>query len=140
MIYHSSHDPFCREPAGPQPAGSEVLFRLMTDEADDVILRAWMGEELAYPMKRVRGDQWEVSVSLPNRTGIYWYDFILYRSELQLIDAVILGIIAIQRKDNFSSVLPCHFIIDSSGKKFSAWTVSGMLRSSRIMENWPSVT
>ena len=81
MIYHSSHDPFCREPAGPQPAGSEVLFRLMTDEADDVILRAWMGEELAYPMKRVRGDQWEVSISLPNRTGIYWYDFILYRRD-----------------------------------------------------------
>ena len=81
MICHDTHNPFFRDPAGPVPAGTAVTFRILCDDAADVILRTWMGEERAYPMRFDSERVWEVQVKLPEETGIYWYDFIVYHHD-----------------------------------------------------------
>ncbi len=81
MLCHDSHSPYYRQPAGPAPAGSNVRFRLVCDDAADVILRTWMNEERAYPMTFDGDRVWEISVTMPAKTGIYWYDFIIYHED-----------------------------------------------------------
>ncbi len=81
MLCHNTHDPFFRNPAGPVPAGSEVTFRILCDDAASVILRMWMGEERAYPMDSDGGQVWEITVTVPPVTGLCWYDFIIYHRD-----------------------------------------------------------
>lgn len=77
-MFHSSHDPFYRVPAGPAPAGSEVLFRFRDGAACGVVLRTWMAGETLTPMQRKEDDVWETSIVIPDQTGLLWYDFIIY--------------------------------------------------------------
>ncbi|MBR5344717.1 MAG: glycoside hydrolase family 13 protein [Clostridia bacterium] len=81
MLCHDSHSPYYRTPAGPVPAGSQVTFRFVSDDAAGVILRTWMDEERAYPMTFDGHQVWELSLTLPDKLGIFWYDFIIYHSD-----------------------------------------------------------
>ncbi len=81
MLCHDSHDPFYREPAGPVPAGTSVLFRFTCDDAAGVILRTWMGEERAYPMHFDGSSVWEITIPVSREKGIFWYDFIIYHQD-----------------------------------------------------------
>ena len=81
MMLHNSHQPFFRQPQGPAPAGSAVTIRFKCDEATAVILRTWQDEELCYAMRRAERDVWETTVSLPDKPGLYWYRFIVYRAD-----------------------------------------------------------
>ena len=81
MLCHDSHSPYYRTPAGPVPAGSQVTFRFVSDDAAGVILRTWMDEERAYPMTFDGHRVWELSLTLPDKLGIFWYDFIIYHSD-----------------------------------------------------------
>ncbi len=80
MFCHDSHDPYYRKPAGPAPAGSQVCFRVVCDDAADVILRTWMGEERAYPMHFDGNRVWDLCLTMPDRLGLFWYDFIIYHN------------------------------------------------------------
>lgn len=79
MLIHNSHQRFFRTPAGPAPAGSQVTIRLLCDEAKSVTLRTWMGAEKAYPMAFDGKQTWQADVTLPEETGLFWYDFIIHR-------------------------------------------------------------
>ena len=81
MMLHNSHQPFFRQPQGPAPAGSAVTIRFRCDEATAVILRTWQDEELCYAMRRADRDVWETTVTLPDKPGLYWYRFIVYRAD-----------------------------------------------------------
>ena len=81
MLCHDSHSPYYRQPSGPVPAGSQVTFRFVSDDAAGVILRTWMDGERAYPMTFDGHRVWELSVTLPDKLGILWYDFIIYHSD-----------------------------------------------------------
>ena len=81
MLCHDSHSPYYRQPAGPVPAGSQVRFRFVSDDAADVILRTWMDGERAYPMTFDGDRVWELSLTMPDRLGLLWYDFIVYHSD-----------------------------------------------------------
>lgn len=81
MMLHDSHKAFFRQPMGPAPTGSQVLIRFRCDEAAAVILRTWQDEELCYAMRCTGGDTWETSVTLPDAPGLYWYRFIVYRTD-----------------------------------------------------------
>ena len=81
MMLHNSHEAFFRQPGGPAPAGATVTFRFLCDEAASVILRTWMGEELAYPMAFNGKETWESTITLPQEPGLFWYDFIIYRKD-----------------------------------------------------------
>ena len=78
MFCHDSHNPYYRKPLGPAPAGSQVCFRVTCDDAADVILRTWMGEERAYPMHFDGNRVWDLCLTMPDRLGLFWYDFIIY--------------------------------------------------------------
>ena len=75
MLIHNSHQKYFRTPAGPAPAGSSVTFRLLCDEASAVTLRTWMGQEAAYPMAFDGRCTWQAELTLPQETGLFWYDF-----------------------------------------------------------------
>ena len=81
MLCHDTHNPFYRVPSGPVPAGTPVLFRFTCDDAAGVILRTWMGEERAYPMHFDGTSVWEIGITMPVVTGIFWYDFIIYHQD-----------------------------------------------------------
>ncbi len=81
MMRHDSHKSFFRTPLGPAPAGSTVTIRFQCDEATAVILRTWQGEERCYAMANTYMDDWEISLTLPNTPGLYWYRFIVYRKD-----------------------------------------------------------
>ena len=81
MLCHDSHSPYYRQPAGPVPAGSQVTFRFVSDDAAGVILRTWMGEERAYPMAFDGHQLWEISINMPDKLGLLWYDFIIYHDD-----------------------------------------------------------
>lgn len=81
MLCHDSHSPYYRQPAGPVPAGSQVTFRFVCDNAADVILRTWMDGERAFPMSFDGARVWEISITMPDRLGLFWYDFIIYHHD-----------------------------------------------------------
>lgn len=83
MLHHNSHDSFYRVPSGPVPTGTEVLFRFRCDEAGEVTLRTWSGCEKAYRMTASQSDPfvYEVSIHVPEKPGLFWYDFIIYDKE-----------------------------------------------------------
>jgi len=81
MILHNSHDAFYRQPMGPAPAGSTVTIRIRCDEATAVILRTWQNEERCYTMINTGDDVWETAILLPEKPGLYWYRFIVYRED-----------------------------------------------------------
>ena len=84
MMLHNSHLPFFRSPAGPVAAGSTVVIRFLSDEAVSVVLRTWIHDERAYPMLR-DGDTWSYELTLPDETGLLWYDFIAYLPDGKII-------------------------------------------------------
>ena len=77
MMLHNSHLPLYRSPLGPAAAGSRITIRFFCDDADTVILRTWMGQELAFPMVKQDGSLWVHELQVPNATGHLWYDFIV---------------------------------------------------------------
>ena len=81
MLCHDSHSPYYRTPAGPVPAGTPVKFRFACDDAESVVLRTWMGEERAYAMRFDGTSVWETTVTMPESTGLMWYDFIIYHAD-----------------------------------------------------------
>jgi len=81
MMLHNSHHPFYRQPMGPAPAGSTVTIRFKCDEATAVILRTWQDEELCFAMRRAERDVWETTITLPEKPGLFWYRFIVYRAD-----------------------------------------------------------
>ena len=81
MLLHDSQDLFYRDPAGPLPEGSKVTIRLSCDEATSVVLRTWMDEELCYTMVPTEKGVWELGLRLPDKPGLFWYSFIVYRED-----------------------------------------------------------
>ncbi len=81
MMRHDSHKSFFRTPMGPAPAGSKVTIRFQCDEATAVILRTWQDEERCYAMMNTYMDDWEISLTLPQTPGLFWYWFIVYRAD-----------------------------------------------------------
>ena len=75
MLIHNSHQRFFRTPAGPAPAGKEVTIRLLCDEAASVRLRTWDGKEHFTPMTFAGAPLWTVTVKMPRKPGLFWYDF-----------------------------------------------------------------
>lgn len=81
MLLHNSHMGFYREPAGPAAIGSKLIIRLRCDEATCVILRTWMDEELCYTMTCTADHVWEAAIEVPEKPGLFWYYFIVYRAD-----------------------------------------------------------
>ena len=78
MLMHNSHDPLFRVPGGPAPAGAVVSIRFQSDEAESVILRTWTTEESRIPMTFDGQSLYEATITLPNKPGLFWYDFIIH--------------------------------------------------------------
>jgi cyclomaltodextrinase / maltogenic alpha-amylase / neopullulanase len=76
-MIHNSHEAFYRIPAGPAAAGTTVTFRFRDDDAKQVILRTWTGEETQIPMTPMGGGVWEADFTTPAEPGLMWYDFIV---------------------------------------------------------------
>ena len=77
MLIHNSHQKYFRTPAGPAPAGSEVVIRLLCDGAEEVSLRTWDGAEHVAPMAFDGRQTWQIAVTVPEEPGLFWYDFIV---------------------------------------------------------------
>ena len=81
MLYHDSHDVKYREPLGPIAAGQALRLRFQCDESENVTLRTWDGTEKRTPMHSVGGHLFEAPITLPDRPMLFWYDFIIHRTD-----------------------------------------------------------
>ncbi len=81
MMLHDSHKAFFRQPMGPAATGTQVLIRFQCDEATSVVLRTWMDEELCYSMVNTYKNDWQCTLTLPEKPGLFWYSFIIYRKD-----------------------------------------------------------
>jgi len=81
MMLHDSHKAYFRTPNGPVPTGTKVTIRFQCDEATSVILRTWQNEELCYSMVNTFHNDWQATVTLPDKPGLFWYSFIIYRKD-----------------------------------------------------------
>ncbi|MBQ7850140.1 MAG: glycoside hydrolase family 13 protein [Clostridia bacterium] len=68
-------------PAGPVPTGTKVTIRFQCDEATSVILRTWQEEELCYSMVNTYQNDWQCTLTVPEKPGLFWYSFIIYRKD-----------------------------------------------------------
>ncbi len=80
MLYHDSHDPVYRLPIGPVKAGQTLTLRFWCDESDAVILRTWDGAERRLPMRPIGDGRFEITLNVPERPMLFWYDFIIPRA------------------------------------------------------------
>ncbi|MDD5921923.1 MAG: alpha-amylase family glycosyl hydrolase [Eubacteriales bacterium] len=92
-VVFNSRDPFFRDPVGPAPSGTEIRFRILTEETFQV-QKAWVvvifdrnnsvaRYQMAKSETRVETDtyvQFEVSFAFHD-TGLYWYSFELETPE-----------------------------------------------------------
>ena len=81
MMLHDSHKPYFRTPSGPVTTGSKVTIRFQCDEATSVILRTWYEEELCYSMVNTYQNDWQCTITVPQKPGLFWYSFIIYRKD-----------------------------------------------------------
>ena len=81
MMLHDSHKAYYRMPAGPVPTGTKVTIRFQCDEATSVILRTWQEEELCYSMVNTYQNDWQCTLTVPEKPGLFWYSFIIYRKD-----------------------------------------------------------
>lgn len=74
---HNSWDSLYREPFGAAPAGSEVTIRARGEGVYNVRLRTYNDHETFYEMhpSPEDGSLYEVTLRLPEKTGLLWYDF-----------------------------------------------------------------
>lgn len=74
---HNSWDLRFREPFGAMPTGSEVVIRAYTSHISNVKLRTYYNKiESYYDMVPSKfSDTLEYTLTLPEETGILWYDF-----------------------------------------------------------------
>ena len=80
MLFHDSHNDKYRSPLGALKTGEELTLRFWCDESEQVILRTWDGEEKIYPMKKADEDHFEITVRMPEKPMLFWYDFIIPRA------------------------------------------------------------
>ena len=81
MMLHDSHKAYFRTPNGPVPTGTKVTIRFQCDEATSVILRTWQDEELCYSMVKTAHNDWQITITMPVKPGLFWYSFIVYRKD-----------------------------------------------------------
>lgn len=79
MLYHDSHDPQYRSPTGAIPAGGQITLRFWCDESAEVLLRTWDEKETLYPMQPIGHDRFEITIAVPSRPMLFWYDFVIPR-------------------------------------------------------------
>ena len=75
-LYHDSQSPLCRKPTGPASCGTNVVFRLRASRtARSAILRFYDGTEKWIPMERENSNWFSVTVQMPDKPILCWYDF-----------------------------------------------------------------
>ena len=79
MLYHDSHDPQYRSPLGAIKTGEQLTLRFWCDESKEVLLRTWDERETIHPMHPIGHDRFEITITVPERPMLFWYDFIIPR-------------------------------------------------------------
>ena len=80
MIYHDSHNPYYKSPFGAAETSSAVILRVTADYADKAYVRTWtdlFGEKI-YEMQREDGDNFGISIIMPEKGTVLWYHFIIH--------------------------------------------------------------
>ena len=77
MHKHDSHQLFFRSPQGPLACGQKVRVRFLSDEAQNVILRTWDGEERQIHMEFDGKFVYTAILRAPETPMLWWYDFII---------------------------------------------------------------
>ncbi|MBQ8160979.1 MAG: glycoside hydrolase family 13 protein [Clostridia bacterium] len=76
-----SHIGFFREPLGPAAAGATLQLRFICDDATHIVVRTFQTDERAFPMREGAHHIWEAVLDVPEKTGLLWYDFIVYHKD-----------------------------------------------------------
>lgn len=79
MLLHDSHDVKYREPLGGVRTGQRIRLRFFCDEAENVTLRLWDGEERLVFMEKVGDSTFEASLDAPQSPMLLWYDFLIHK-------------------------------------------------------------